>query len=190
MWQSLCSFADCPFCYIPVRTKTLCKWAQLHQSDAFSCSQPMWDVHSSHTTCVSPVVPHWNCPSSSTWMMFPSCQPDGKFLPSLAMRRDQMLLNRFIPCLSCKHLGYKRASTQTCLFPASRLPAVLVRRWAESMNDLLLPAEFSAVCTSCSSLNCCSSFSLALKCPDRWCNPELTYGTLSLHDFDFPLPLV
>lgn len=58
---------------------------------------------------------------------------------------------------------------------SSQLPAVLVRRWVESMNDLLLPAGFSAVSTSCSSLNCCSQ--PGLKCPDRWSNPALAYGT-------------
>lgn len=49
-----CSFgswiflAACPFWCI-LQGQKLCKWAQLHQSDALSCSQPMWDIHSSHT---------------------------------------------------------------------------------------------------------------------------------------------
>lgn len=162
------------------RTKILCKWAQLHQSDAFSCSQPMWDIHSSHTTlwlCV-PSSPPLKLSSSSTWMMLPSCQPGRMALPSLAMRRGQVLLNRFIPCLSYKHLGYKRATTQTCSFPASQLPAVLVRRWVESMNDIWpfycqlnfqLSVHPAAAWTAAPSL--------ALRCPSRWCSPGLTCGT-------------
>lgn len=106
-------------------------------------------------------------------VMFPSCQPDGMVLPSLAMRRDQVLLNRFIPCLSCKNLGYKTATTQTCLSPASQLPAVLVRGRVKCMNDI-----WPIYCQMNFQLSVHPAApSLALKCPDRCWNPGLAYGT-------------
>lgn len=71
---------------------------------------------------------------------------------------------------------------------SSQLPAVLVRRWVESMNDLLLQAEFSAVSTSCSSLNCCSQPGMEM--PRQQPSACLWDRSLSLHDFDFPLPPV
>lgn len=105
--------------------------------------------------------------------MFPSCQPEGMVLPSLAMRRDQVMLNRFIPCLSCKNLGYKTATTQTCLSPASQLPAVLVRGRVKCMNDI-----WPIYCQMNFQLSVHPAApSLALKCPDRCCNPGLAYGT-------------
>lgn len=150
--------------------------SQMHSAVASPCER--FTALTQSSGCVSPVVPHWNRPSSSTWVMLPSCQADGMVLLSLAMRRDQVLLNRFIPCLSCKHLGYKRATTRTWLFPASQLPAVLVTRWVGSMNDIWpFNCQLNFQLSAHPAVAWTAAPSLALKCPGRWCNPVFSHGT-------------
>lgn len=130
---------------------------------------------------VSPVVPPRNCPSSSTWVMLPSCQPDGMVFAQLGHEKGSGAIEQIHPCLSFKHLGYKRATSQTCLF----------LNWIHEWHStLLLPAEFSAVCTSCCSLNCCSQPGTEI--PTQVVQPRacLWDMSLSLHGLDFPLPPV
>lgn len=150
--------------------------SQMHSAVASPCE--IFTALTQSSGCVSPVVPHWNRHSSSSWMMLPSCQLDGMFLPSFAMRRDQVLLNIFIPCLSCTYLGYKRATTQTSLFPASQLPAVLVGRWAESVNGIWpFYCQLNFQLSVHPAVAWAAAPRLALKCPDGRCNPVLACGT-------------
>lgn len=165
--------------------------SQMHSAVASPCE--IFTALTQSSGCVSPFVPHWNCHSSSSWMMLPSCQLDGMFLPSFAIRRDQVLLNIFHP-LSQLHVFRVQESNHPDLslpcIPATRCACWKVSWIREWHLTLLLPAEFSAVSTSCCSLSCCSQAGTEMPRQTVQPSARLWDMSLSLHDFDSPLPPV
>lgn len=136
---------------------------------------------------VSPVVSHWNCPSSSTWLLLPSSwKPDVMLLRSIAIRGDLSAVEWIHPLtqLQASRSTREQAPGSLSSLHPSYLCVCQKVRWINVIHKtILFSAEFSAVNIYWRCLKERLALllpSLALERPDR----GATQSSLVRHDFE------